>query len=122
MRDSMLVLPLRSRTIALIGGHGCATGGGWWPRGREEEQMMSLLTWVVVGLIAGLLADLVVPGKQNWLVDTLVGMAGAIVGGWLFSAFGGAPATGFNPWSILVAFIGAVVVLLLVKAFQARAI
>jgi uncharacterized membrane protein YeaQ/YmgE (transglycosylase-associated protein family) len=77
---------------------------------------------VVVGLIAGLLADLVVPGKQNWLVDTLVGMAGAIVGGWLFSAFGGAPATGFNLWSILVSFIGAVVVLLVGKAIQARAV
>ncbi|MEB3330012.1 MAG: hypothetical protein VKQ33_12335 [Candidatus Sericytochromatia bacterium] len=50
---------------------------------------MSLLSWVVVGIIAGLLADLVVPGKQNWLVDTLVGMAGAIVGGWIFTAFGG---------------------------------
>lgn len=81
---------------------------------------MSLLTWIVVGLIAGLLADLVVPGKQNWLVDTLVGMAGAVIGGWLFSAFGGAPATGFNLWSILVAFVGAVILLYIVKAVQTR--
>ena len=81
---------------------------------------MSLLTWIVVGLIAGLLADLVVPGKQNWLVDTLVGMAGAVIGGWLFTAFGGAPATGFNLWSILVAFIGAVILLYIVKAVQTR--
>lgn len=81
---------------------------------------MSLLTWIVVGLIAGLLADMVVPGKQNWLIDMLVGMAGAVVGGWLFSAFGGAPATGFNLWSILVAFIGAVVLLYIVKAVQTR--
>lgn len=83
---------------------------------------MSLLTWVVVGLIAGLLADLVVPGKQNWLVDTLVGMAGAIVGGWLFQAFGGAPATGLNIWSILVAFVGAVILLFVVKAIQTRSV
>jgi uncharacterized membrane protein YeaQ/YmgE (transglycosylase-associated protein family) len=81
---------------------------------------MSLLTWIVVGLIAGLLADLVVPGKQNWLVDTLVGMAGAVIGGWLFQAFGGAPATGFNVWSILVAFVGAVILLYIVKAVQTR--
>lgn len=81
---------------------------------------MSLLTWVVVGLIAGLLADLIVPGKQNWLIDTMVGMAGAIVGGWLFQAFGGAPATGLNPWSILVALVGAVILLFIVKALQAR--
>lgn len=81
---------------------------------------MSLLTWIVVGLIAGLLADLVVPGKQNWLVDTLVGMAGAVIGGWLFTLFGGAPATGFNLWSILVAFVGAVILLYIVKAVQTR--
>jgi uncharacterized membrane protein YeaQ/YmgE (transglycosylase-associated protein family) len=83
---------------------------------------MSLLSWVVVGIIAGLLADLVVPGKQNWLVDTLVGMAGAIVGGWLFTAFGGAPATGFNIWSIMVSFVGAVIVLFIVKAIQTRSV
>ena len=79
---------------------------------------MSLLTWIVVGLIAGLLADLVVPGKQNWLVDTLVGMAGAVIGGWLFNAFGAAGTTGFNIWSVVVAFIGAVVLLYIVKAVQ----
>lgn len=83
---------------------------------------MSLLTWIVVGLIAGLLADLVVPGEQNWLVDTLVGMGGAVVGGWLFQALGGAPANGFNIWSVLVAFIGAVIVLYVVKAIQARSV
>jgi uncharacterized membrane protein YeaQ/YmgE (transglycosylase-associated protein family) len=79
---------------------------------------MSLLTWIIVGLIAGLLADLVVPGKQNWLVDTLVGMAGAVIGGWLFNAFGGVGTTGFNVWSVLVAFIGAVILLYIVKAVQ----
>jgi uncharacterized membrane protein YeaQ/YmgE (transglycosylase-associated protein family) len=73
-----------------------------------------------VGLIAGLLADMVVPGKQNWLVDTMVGMAGAVVGGWLFSAIGGVPTNGFNLWSILVAFIGAVILLYIVKAVQTR--
>lgn len=81
---------------------------------------MSLLTWIVVGLIAGLLADLVVPGKQSWLVDTLVGMAGAVIGGWFFSTFGAAGTTGFNVWSILVAFVGAVILLYIVKAVQAR--
>lgn len=79
---------------------------------------MSLLTWIVVGLIAGLLADLVVPGKQNWLVDTIVGMAGAVIGGWLFNAFGAAGASGFNIWSVLVAFVGAVILLYIVKAVQ----
>jgi uncharacterized membrane protein YeaQ/YmgE (transglycosylase-associated protein family) len=81
---------------------------------------MSLLAWIVVGLIAGLLADWVVPGNTNWLVDTLVGMAGAVIGGWLFNAFGATGTTGFNVWSIFVAFIGAVILLYIVKAVQGR--
>ena len=82
---------------------------------------MSLLAWIVVGLIAGLLASWVVPGKgAGLLIDTLIGMAGAVIGGWLFSALGAGGATGFNVWSIFVAFIGAVVLLFIVKAIQAR--
>jgi uncharacterized membrane protein YeaQ/YmgE (transglycosylase-associated protein family) len=82
---------------------------------------MSLLAWIIVGLIAGLLASWVVPGTNtNWLMDMLVGMAGAIIGGWLFTAFGGAPATGFNAWSIFVSFIGAVILLYVIKAIQTR--
>lgn len=82
---------------------------------------MSLLAWIVVGLIAGLLASWVVPGTNtNWLVDMLVGMAGAVIGGWLFNAFGAGGASGFNVWSILVAFIGAVILLYIIKAVQTR--
>lgn len=82
---------------------------------------MGLLAWIVVGLIAGLLASWVVPGKNvNWLVDMLVGMAGAIIGGWLFNAFGAQGASGINIWSIFVAFIGAVILLYIVKAVQTR--
>lgn len=82
---------------------------------------MSLLAWIVVGLIAGLLASWVVPGaRTNLLVDVLVGMAGAIIGGWLFAALGAGGATGFNIWSIFVAFVGAVVLLFIVKAIQTR--
>jgi uncharacterized membrane protein YeaQ/YmgE (transglycosylase-associated protein family) len=50
----------------------------------------------------------------------LVGMAGAVIGGWLFNAFGAGGATGFNIWSILVAFIGAVILLYIIKAVQTR--
>lgn len=81
---------------------------------------MSFITWIIVGLIAGLLADWVMPGANNWVVDTLVGMAGAIIGGWLFSLLGMGGATGFNFWSILVAFIGAVILLGIVRAIQGR--
>ncbi|HEY9723011.1 MAG TPA: GlsB/YeaQ/YmgE family stress response membrane protein [Oscillatoriaceae cyanobacterium] len=82
---------------------------------------MSLLAWIIVGLIAGLLATWVVPGTgTNWLVDIVVGMIGAIIGGWIFRAFGAAGATGLNVWSVIVAFIGAVILLWIVKAVQTR--
>lgn len=81
---------------------------------------MSLLAWIVVGLIAGLLASWVVPGTNtNWLVDIIVGMIGAVIGGWVFNAFGAGGASGFNVWSIIVAFIGAVILLYIIKAIQA---
>lgn len=82
---------------------------------------MSLLAWIVVGLIAGLLASWAVPGTNtSWLVDMLVGMAGAIVGGWLFAAFGAGGASGINIWSIFVAFVGAVILLYVIRAIQTR--
>jgi uncharacterized membrane protein YeaQ/YmgE (transglycosylase-associated protein family) len=74
---------------------------------------MGILSWIVVGLIAGLLAKLVMPGDilGGLIVATLIGMAGAVVGGFLVGILGGAGATGFNVWSILVATLGAVVLL-----------
>ena len=74
---------------------------------------MGILSWIVIGLIAGLLAKLVMPGDNpgGLIVTTLIGMAGAVVGGFLIGVLGGAGATGFNVWSILVATVGAVVLL-----------
>ena len=74
---------------------------------------MGILSWIVIGLIAGLLAKLVMPGANpgGLIVTTLIGMAGAVVGGFLIGVLGGAGATGFNVWSILVATVGAVVLL-----------
>ena len=74
---------------------------------------MGIISWIVVGLIAGLLARFLLPGDDpgGLIVTTLVGMAGAVVGGILIGVLGGAGATGFNVWSILVATLGAVVLL-----------
>ena len=74
---------------------------------------MGIISWIVVGLIAGLLAKLLLPGDdpEGLIITTLVGMAGAVVGGVLIGVFGGAGATGFNIWSILVATLGAVMLL-----------
>ena len=74
---------------------------------------MGIISWIVVGLIAGLLAKVLVPGDDpgGLIITTLIGMAGAVVGGILVGVLGGAGATGFNVWSIVVATLGAVVLL-----------
>ncbi|MBV8222492.1 MAG: GlsB/YeaQ/YmgE family stress response membrane protein [Candidatus Eremiobacteraeota bacterium] len=79
---------------------------------------MDILAWIVVGIIAGFLAKSVVPGEGPGGVvgDLVVGVLGAILGGWLFNTFGHIGATGINLWSILVAFVGGIVLLLIVRA------
>jgi uncharacterized membrane protein YeaQ/YmgE (transglycosylase-associated protein family) len=74
---------------------------------------VSIISWIVVGLIAGLLARFLLPGDDpgGLILTTLIGMAGAVVGGVLIGVLGGAGATGFNVWSILVATLGAVMLL-----------
>jgi uncharacterized membrane protein YeaQ/YmgE (transglycosylase-associated protein family) len=81
---------------------------------------MDILAWIVVGIIAGFLAKSVVPGEGpgGVLGDLVVGIVGAILGGWLFNLFGHVGATGLNVWSIVVAFIGGVVLLWIARALS----
>jgi uncharacterized membrane protein YeaQ/YmgE (transglycosylase-associated protein family) len=81
---------------------------------------MGLLAWVVVGLVAGWLASQVMPSSFGLIGDTVVGMIGALVGGFIFEQFGESGATGINIWSIFVAFVGAVVLLFLIRAVSGR--
>ncbi|MGI9048805.1 MAG: GlsB/YeaQ/YmgE family stress response membrane protein [Rubrobacteraceae bacterium] len=80
---------------------------------------MGIISWIIVGLIAGLLAKLIMPGDDpgGFIVTTLIGMAGAVVGGFIVSIIGGAGATGFNIWSILVATLGAIILLAIYRLF-----
>jgi uncharacterized membrane protein YeaQ/YmgE (transglycosylase-associated protein family) len=80
---------------------------------------MGILSWIVVGLIAGLLAKLILPGDNpgGLIVTTVIGMVGAVVGGFVIGILGGAGATGFNVWSILVATLGAVILLFVYRLF-----
>ncbi len=77
---------------------------------------------MVVGLIAGLLAKWVVPGPDpgGIIVTALIGMAGASVGGFVVGILGGSGATGFNIWSVLVATLGAVILLYVYRALTRR--
>ncbi len=74
---------------------------------------MNIITWIVVGLIAGVIAKLLMPGNDpgGWIITILLGIAGAVVGGWIMSALGFGGVTGFNIWSIVVAVVGAVILL-----------
>jgi uncharacterized membrane protein YeaQ/YmgE (transglycosylase-associated protein family) len=75
---------------------------------------MSILAWIVLGLIAGFIGSkLVNHTGEGILLDILLGIVGAIVGGFLFNLAGASGVTGFNLWSLFVAVIGAVVFLVL---------
>lgn len=73
---------------------------------------MSFLAWIILGLIAGFIGSkLVNKSGEGFIMDVLLGVIGAVVGGWLFTKFGAAGVTGLNLYSILVAVVGSVVVL-----------
>jgi len=73
---------------------------------------MSIIAWLVLGLIAGFIASRIVnkTGEGLWL-DIVLGVVGAELGGWLFSLFGMSRVTGLNLYSLLVAVVGAVILL-----------
>ena len=79
---------------------------------------MDILTWLIVGLVAGVLASLVVGGGYGILGDIVVGIVGAFVGGWLFRQFGWHAPFGGLAGTIFVAVIGAIVLLLLLRLIR----
>jgi uncharacterized membrane protein YeaQ/YmgE (transglycosylase-associated protein family) len=80
---------------------------------------MDLLTWIIVGLVAGVLASMVMGGTGYGLLgDIIIGIVGAFVGGWIFRQLGVASPVGGLPGVILVAFIGAVVLLFLLRVLR----
>ncbi|WP_284348601.1 GlsB/YeaQ/YmgE family stress response membrane protein [Roseisolibacter agri] len=87
--------------------------------GPSRRIDMTLLTWLIVGLVAGLLASFVMGGVGYGLIgDIIIGIIGAFVGGWLFSALGVATPLGGLAGTILVAFIGAVVLLFVLRMIR----
>ncbi len=85
---------------------------------------MGIIAWIVVGLIAGALAKLIMPGDDpgGIIVTILLGIVGAFVGGFVVNLLGGAGVTGFNLWSIVVATIGAIVLLAIYRMVAARSV
>jgi uncharacterized membrane protein YeaQ/YmgE (transglycosylase-associated protein family) len=83
---------------------------------------MSILAWIILGLIAGFIGSkLVNKTGEGIFLDILLGIVGAVVGGWVFQTFGSAGVTGLNVYSLLVAVIGSVIVLLLYHVIRRAA-
>jgi uncharacterized membrane protein YeaQ/YmgE (transglycosylase-associated protein family) len=82
---------------------------------------MSILAWLVLGLISGFIASkLVNKSGEGVVLDIVLGIVGAIVGGWLFNTIGHSGVTGLNLYSMFVAVVGAVVVLVVYHALFRR--
>ncbi len=78
-----------------------------------------IVVWIIIGGVAGWLASLLVRGAGLGIIgDIIVGIVGALICGFIMWALGGAGFTGFNLWSLLVSFIGAVVLLFIAKLFS----
>lgn len=80
---------------------------------------MNILLWIVLGALAGWIASMIMGTRgQGILTDIIVGIIGAIIGGWVFDQFGAQGVTGFNLTSLLVAIVGAVILLAIVRLFR----
>jgi uncharacterized membrane protein YeaQ/YmgE (transglycosylase-associated protein family) len=83
---------------------------------------MGIIAWLVLGLIAGFIASKVInKSGEGLIMDIVLGIVGAVVGGWLFSLAGYSGVTGLNIYSMVVAVIGAIVVLLIYHMVVRRA-
>ena len=81
---------------------------------------MGCLSWIVLGLIAGALAKLIMPGRDpgGFIITILLGIAGAVVGGFLSTLIGFGDISGFDLRSVVIAIIGAIVLLAVYRAFR----
>jgi uncharacterized membrane protein YeaQ/YmgE (transglycosylase-associated protein family) len=85
-----------------------------------DMNQMGWLAWIIIGALAGWLASLVMRTnrQQGFFLDIIVGIIGAFIGGFVFNQLGVSGVTGFNVWSLFVAFIGAVILLAIVRLFS----
>lgn len=79
---------------------------------------MGILLWIVFGAIVGWIASAVMGTSEGLVLDIILGIVGAVLGGWLMSFLGKGGVTGFNLYSFLVALLGAVVLIAIVKAIR----
>ncbi|MEK9153409.1 MAG: GlsB/YeaQ/YmgE family stress response membrane protein [Patescibacteria group bacterium] len=80
--------------------------------------MMNIIILIIFGALVGWVASLLAGGRKGLLLDIIVGVAGSVISGWLMGFFDKSGVTGFNIYSFLVALLGAVVLLVIVKAIR----
>ena len=80
--------------------------------------LMSLLIWALLGAVAGWIASFIIEGR-GWMANTIIGVIGAILGGFVMTTFGRTGITGFNIYSLIIAVIGAIVLLIIIPGRQA---
>jgi uncharacterized membrane protein YeaQ/YmgE (transglycosylase-associated protein family) len=96
---------------------GAFIGGG--SARHAQEVIMSVLAWMVLGLIAGFIGSKIVnKSGEGFVLDIVLGIIGAVVGGYLFNMFGAAGVTGLNIYSLFVSVIGAMLVLVVYHAVR----
>lgn len=83
---------------------------------------MGILAWILFGLIAGVIAKLIMPGKDpgGFIITILLGIAGALVGGFIGSALGFGDVSGFNFGSFVIAILGAILLLAIYRAMKGK--
>jgi len=79
---------------------------------------MTFIVWIIFGGIVGLVASMVMGGENGLLIDIILGIVGAVLGGWIMSFFDKGGVSGFNVYSFLVALLGAVVLIAVARALR----
>jgi uncharacterized membrane protein YeaQ/YmgE (transglycosylase-associated protein family) len=92
-----------------VGAYASSPGSLLHASSRQEGETMSFFAWIILGLVAGFIGSKLVNRRgEGILLDVLLGVVGALVGGWLFRLFGAAGVNGLNLYSLFVAVIGSV--------------
>ena len=81
---------------------------------------MGILLWIIFGALVGWIASLIMntDGQQGTILNIIVGIVGAVVGGWVMSTMGESGVSGFNLYSFLVALLGAIVLIAIARALR----
>jgi len=79
---------------------------------------MGIIIWIIFGALAGWIASIIMKSNDGLLMDIVIGIVGAILGGWIMSLLGKSGVSGFNLYSLLVAILGSVVLIWIVRAIR----